>query len=110
VECVFWRLKAIGKRDLEQRFDEANLDPVVVPSASAMKGTRRAYFREAGGMVETPLYLGLQLHYGNIIEGPAVIVEPTTTIAIQPTYVAEVTKYGNYLIKHGDGRGNGKRC
>ena len=109
VECVFWRLKAIGKRGLEQRFDETDLDPVIVPSANSMKGTRRAYFREAGGMVDTPLYLGLQLNYGNVIEGPAVIVEPTTTIAIQPTYVAEVTRYGNYLIKHGDGNGNGNR-
>ena len=57
-------------------------------------------------MVETPLYLGLQLQYGNVIEGPAVIVEPTTTIAIQPKYVAEVTKYGNYLINSLNGHGS----
>jgi len=106
VECVFWRLKAIGKRGLEQRYDDVNLDPVAAPSASAMKGRRQAYFREAGGMVETPLYLGLQLQYGNVIEGPAVIVEPTTTIAIQPKYVAEVTKYGNYLINSLNGHGS----
>ena len=52
---------------------------------------------------------GSNCTYGNMIKGPAVIVEPTTTIAIQPTYITEVTKYGNYLIKHSDGRGNGKR-
>ena len=74
------------------------------PKDAALKGSKSTYFREAGGVVEAPLYLGLQLEYGNKIEGPAVIVEPTTTIAIQPGYLAEVTKLGNYMVNRKNGR------
>jgi N-methylhydantoinase A len=107
VECVFWRLRALGKREMEQRDSSAQTEPVAAPIAEAVKGVRKAYFREAGGMIDTPLYLGLLLEYGNSIEGPAVIVEPTTTIAIQPGYRAEVTMYGNYLVHRLNGYNHG---
>jgi len=106
VECVFWRLKAIGRRDLGAKVEEIGHDPVEKIPAACHKGSRKAYFREAGGMVDTPFYLGMPLLYGNKIQGPAVIVEPTTTIAVQPGYTAEVTRYGNYLLLNGNRRAN----
>ena len=100
LECVFWRIKAIGKREMQEHIDVVgDADPVEQVPADALKGVRKTYFRETGGMVDTPLYLGLQLLYGNLIEGPAVIVEPTTTIAIQPGYTAEVSRRGNYIVR-----------
>jgi N-methylhydantoinase A len=110
VECVFWRLKAIGRRDVDERVKEIGHDPVAELPTAALKGARKAYFREAGGTVEAPLYLGMPLLYGNVIEGPAVIVEPTTTIAIQPGYAAEVTRFGNYLVTKPNGNGAGTRA
>jgi N-methylhydantoinase A len=104
VECVFWRTKAVGKREMAEVVKELFTEPVERPKDAALKGSKPAYFREAGGVVEAPLYLGLQLEYGNKIEGPAVIVEPTTTIAIQPGYLAEVTKLGNYMVNRKNGR------
>ena len=83
---------------------EIGHDPVEKIPAACHKGGRKAYFREAGGMVDTPFYLGMPLLYGNKIQGPAVIVRPTTTIAVQPGYTAEVTRYGNYLLLNGNRR------
>ena len=104
LECVFWRAKAIGKREMEERVAvELAAEPVTKVPAGALKGMRKTYFREAGGMVDTPLYLGLQLAYGNVVEGPAVIVEPTSTIAIQPGYAAEVSRRGNYIVRNLNG-------
>jgi N-methylhydantoinase A/oxoprolinase/acetone carboxylase beta subunit len=36
---------------------------------------------------------------GNVIEGPAIIEEVTTTVVIYPRFRAEVDAYGNYSIK-----------
>ena len=61
------------------------------------KGTRKAYFKELGGMVDTPIYKGADLKPGNRISAPAIIEEPTTTILVMPGSKASITKYGNYL-------------
>ena len=53
---------------------------------------KKAYFAATRGVVDTPVYHGLYLVYGNRIEGPAIIVEPTTTIAVPPGYAAKVTR------------------
>jgi len=105
VECVFWRLKVIGRREFKVNARQSRSEPATEIPTVAEKGSRKAYFHAAGGMVETPIYLGLPLVYGNRIAGPAVIVEPTTTIVVQPDYVAEVTRNGNYMISHSNGSG-----
>jgi N-methylhydantoinase A/acetophenone carboxylase len=51
------------------------------PSA-ASKGMRPVYWPRAGAMVDTPLFDFEQLQPGNIVEGPAVIESPYTTIPI----------------------------
>jgi N-methylhydantoinase A/acetophenone carboxylase len=51
------------------------------PSAAG-KGMRSVYWPDAGAMVDTPLYDFERLEPGNVIEGPAVIESPYTTIPI----------------------------
>ncbi|AGL02209.1 hydantoinase/oxoprolinase family protein [Desulfoscipio gibsoniae] len=97
VECIFWRVKAIGKRTVVAELKE-NTKQRERPARDALKGTKKAYFRDLGGMVDTNVYLGQELRYGNKIEGPAIIVEPTTTIIIYPGYELLVTKLNNYFI------------
>ncbi len=94
VEFVYWRIKAIG-RLLKTDFPAAK----AAPGTAKSKCTRKAYFRELGGMVKTPLYKGEDLKPGNRIAAPAIIEEPTTTILIMPGSRASITKYGNYLIE-----------
>ena len=59
---------------------------------------RRAYFREAGGVVETPVYRGDNSLYGARIDGPAIVQEPTSTLVVFPGSRATVSRWGNYLI------------
>jgi N-methylhydantoinase A len=68
-------------------------------STPALKGTRLAYFPEAGGWVDTLVYDGSKLRAGNRIAGPAVVEEVTTTIVICPNDVAEIDRLGNVIIQ-----------
>jgi N-methylhydantoinase A len=94
VEFVYWRVKAIGK--LQKTDFPANR---VVSGTAKSSGSRKAYFRELGGMVDTAIYKGVDLKPGNRIAAPAIIEEPTTTILVMPGCKASITKYGNYLIE-----------
>jgi len=94
VEFVYWRIKAIGKL-LKTDFPAAK----AVSGAAKSSGARKAYFRELGGMVDTPVYKGVDLKPGNRITAPAIIEEPTTTILVMPGCKASITKHGNYLIE-----------
>jgi N-methylhydantoinase A len=95
IECVNWSARAIAvtpefrlmERPRRQRDSVAN-----------SVGQREAYFKESGGMVNTLIYRGTELSYGDIFSGPAIIEEATTTIVIPPGCSVEVTKYGDYLI------------
>ncbi len=76
-------------------------------SAPALKGTRQAYFAEAGGWVDTRIYDGSRLRAGNRIVGPAIVEEVTTTIVICPDDVAEVDRLGNVVIEVGKNKPGG---
>jgi N-methylhydantoinase A len=50
----------------------------------AKKGERDAFFEEYKKYVKIPVFDGNQLKAGNVIDGPAIIEEPTTTIVVFP--------------------------
>jgi N-methylhydantoinase A len=83
---------------------------VVTPSRKAMteksadasnyiKGKRDVYFEKKYGFVPTMIYDGDSMEAGNIVEGPAIIEQKTTTVVVPPQTKLEVTKYGDYLMK-----------
>jgi len=98
IECVYWRAKAIGllTKPRIREVPSGGRDP-----AAARRGTRKAYFRELGGMVETPVFLGDALRAGNIIQAPAIIEEPTTTVVVFPGSEVRVTELGSYHVRIG---------
>ncbi|MHB8242163.1 MAG: hydantoinase/oxoprolinase family protein [Solirubrobacteraceae bacterium] len=59
---------------------------------------RPAYFPELGD-VEIPVHLGEQLSAGAHIAGPALVIEPETTIVVYPGWDAHVTSLGNYKLE-----------
>lgn len=99
IECLFWKIRAIGKgivgeiKLIEQEFKGKK------PSSKAMIGKRKAYFKELGGMTDTLIYMGEGLFFGNEIMGPAIIEEPTTTIVLPKGAKATVQKFGSYFIE-----------
>jgi N-methylhydantoinase A len=96
IECVYWRAKAIGllAKPRLREVPSGGCDP-----AAALRGTREAYFRELGGMVETPVFLGDALRAGNVVEAPAIIEEATTTVVVFPGSEVRVTELGSYHVR-----------
>jgi len=63
---------------------------------SALKRRRTCRFN--GRDVDTPIYDGEKVLAGNVISGPAIIEETTTTVVIPEAYVCSVDKYKNYIL------------
>ena len=59
---------------------------------------RRRTCRFDGRDTDTPVYDGEKVLAGNVITGPAIIEETTTTVVIPATYVCSVDKYKNYVL------------
>jgi N-methylhydantoinase A len=66
-------------------------------ASRALKHQREAFFEEAGGLIETRVYDGERLLGGNVLEGPSIVEEKTTTIVIPPGFRIIVDEYGNYI-------------
>lgn len=66
-------------------------------SSGAWKRERQCFFD--GGFVTTPVYEGEKLKAGNVINGPAIVEETTTTVVIPKLWNCRVEKYGNYSIR-----------
>ena len=93
IECINWngRVTAGLARPRQRRAEINGAGP---PRPDR---TTRAYFGEAGA-VETPIFLGDSLSSGQVIEGPAIIEEPITTIVVDERSRCTVTATGNYLL------------
>lgn len=65
---------------------------------SVLKGTREMIFNAEGRTHATPVYDGALLGAGDVISGPSVIQEVTTTIVIEPGWVAELDASAVYVL------------
>jgi len=63
---------------------------------SARTGSRPVYFDT---WVDTPIYDRARLGAGDLIEGPAVLEEFSSTVPLHPGFTAEVDTYGNLVIE-----------
>jgi N-methylhydantoinase A len=60
---------------------------------------RRAYFRAAGGFVETPCFRGEDLRTGHSFAGPAIIERMGDTVVIPTGTTASVDHVGNLILR-----------
>jgi len=94
VEVVTWKLSAVGgsprialaKAQTEDR-------------GRAVKGSRRAYFPEARGYVDTPVYDRYALAAGARLTGPAIVEERESTTVLPPGASAAVDEYASLLVE-----------
>ena len=63
----------------------------------SLKSNRFVYF--AGQWEETQIYERLSLPVGTVINGPAILEQPDTTVLIEPGLQSRVDKYGNTIIE-----------
>ncbi|MFN8149518.1 MAG: hydantoinase/oxoprolinase family protein [Solirubrobacterales bacterium] len=61
-------------------------------------GRRDSWFPGTGSQ-ETPVYEGGTIPAGDVVEGPALIAEPTTTVVVPPGASLSVTAVGDYLLE-----------
>ncbi len=93
LELINVRIRSVGetRKPTYQSHADAGPDP-----SAARKGDRTAFFD--GEACETPVYDGLALRHGNLLAGPALVEQPTTTIVVRRGFVLECDEYGNYVL------------
>ena len=97
IECLHWRVTAIGRNRIAASVPAAALAPTVtVPP----RGTREAWLA-GSGMVPFAVYAVADLTAGSAINGPAIVQAPTTTILLTPGDTLRVREGGSYLIDIG---------
>lgn len=97
IEVQNWRLLVSGPQpvlNLQEQSVEPNADAGV-----ALKGSRSAYFANANGFVDCPVYDRYKLIAGAQILGPAIIEEEESTTIIRPGDSASVDRWLNLLIQ-----------
>ncbi|MGH3448455.1 MAG: hydantoinase/oxoprolinase family protein, partial [Nocardioidaceae bacterium] len=71
-------------------------------SAAAVTGVRPVYFDT---WVEAPVYDRARLGSGDVVEGPAVLEEFSSTVPLHPGFRAEVDGFGNLVASRVSGGG-----
>ncbi len=66
-------------------------------ASGALKRTRTCFWD--GEALETPAYDGQLLRAGNIVEGPAIVEERTTTIVVPAGFTCAVDERKNYVLQ-----------
>lgn len=88
------RTAVIGRRP---KFDLSTLAPKGGSVDAARTGARSVHFGDAWR--ETAIYDRLALPVGAEIKGPAILVQPDTTVLIDPGLVGRVDPFGNTIIE-----------
>lgn len=79
------------------KFDLGILAPVDAGSVGDARRGGRPVFA-AGAWHDTPVYDRLALPVGGVIDGPAILEQPDTTVFLEPGMTARVDTNGNVLI------------
>jgi len=94
VEFTEWTAMAIGKLPAT-RLKHTMHDG---PADTVEKGRRAVYMRELGGKAELRVIDGTRLAPGSVVEGPAMIDQPLTTIVLYPSTTATYSANGGVWI------------
>jgi len=95
VEVINWRVVSSGPQpDLRLQITAAENRN----SATARKGERPAYFPEAGGFVNTPIYDRYQLAPSATFIGPAIVEERESTVIVGPGAQCRVDEQWNLVM------------
>ncbi len=88
------RTAVVGRRP---KFDLETLAPEGGSLDASFKGNRKVHF--ATRWHETAIYDRLSLPVGAVIDGPAILEQPDTTVLVDPGLRATIDRYGNTIIE-----------
>lgn len=105
VEITMCRVSAFGVvSQLGLKF------PVVTAEERDPASVRSVYWPELKVRTQTPVYRQQNLAAGSVVEGPAIVELPTTTVAVRPQQRLDVDQMLNYVITSiSEEGGNGVR-
>jgi N-methylhydantoinase A len=94
VELVNLRIVGVGRTERPSlpEYGRRNGD-----GASPIRARRPVYFEETG-FTETPIYETGSLFPGDVVQGPAIIEDPRSTVAILPGQVGTIDELRNVFI------------
>jgi N-methylhydantoinase A len=92
VEVVTWKLSAVGGAP------RVALAKAAALAGNPRKGTRRAYFPEARGYVDCPVYDRYALAPGTTLTGPAIVEERESTTVLPPGATGVVDEYATIVV------------
>lgn len=98
VECLHWRVAAVGQSRSWPRVLAAGDGNGRAP---LQPRRRQAFFAQAGGSIETPVYDVADLVVGIEVQGPALVTAPTTTIVLHPGDTLRRPTIDGFLIDVG---------
>jgi N-methylhydantoinase A len=98
IEILHWKIDLSGP---PPEFDNAWSARLRKQGGGARKGARRAYFPEAGGFVECPVYDRYALAPGETLEGPALVEEREATCVLGVGDRASIDRFGNMVAEIG---------
>jgi N-methylhydantoinase A/oxoprolinase/acetone carboxylase beta subunit/N-methylhydantoinase B/oxoprolinase/acetone carboxylase alpha subunit len=93
VEFLNWKVRLVAelnRPDLQLATKQSERE--------CLRGYKKAWFGPAGEL-DTAVWRGADLATGAVVEGPALIAEPTTTLVVYPGTRATVSAHGNYLLQ-----------
>jgi N-methylhydantoinase A len=96
IEILNWKIEVKGPAP---RFDNDWSVRGARSSAHAKKGTRRAYFPEAGGYVDCAVYDRYALAPGAVVEGPGLVEERESTCVLGVGDRARIDRFGNMIAE-----------
>jgi 5-oxoprolinase (ATP-hydrolysing) len=94
IQAISWRVRCAGPAPSISVEDRG----ATVAGRPALKGHRRAYFGDAGGWADTPIYDRYALSPGQALAGPAIVEERESTTLVPPGDRLEVDARGNLRI------------
>jgi len=93
VEVITWRARCAGPREPFSPSFAA-----VPPGPATSPASRRAWFDETGGFVDTPVFSHYALAPGAEIPGPAIVEQRESTVIVGPSAVARIDPHRNLVM------------
>ncbi len=102
VQVVTFRVDAVAS--LPKPFGRVSKDSTSAASVKpSSAGSRRVFFPQSGGFVDTPVYLRADLPSGCSVGGPSIVKQTDTTTIILPGQTATTDEYGNMVLRFNEG-------
>jgi N-methylhydantoinase A len=95
IELINMRLVCIGRTE-KPKFQEQ--ESAGEDASRAYKGHRNAYLPLQRKFQEVPVFDGLALHFGNRIEGPAIVEQVNTTTFVAPEFNVLTDRFGSFTM------------